>query len=216
MADYLKIPEVARRLDVSEPTVRRMVKGGKLPSVFIGGAYRISEEDLAKYIENARVTPGKAPASSQPSLNGLLEEERKWRSQLDLLEMCVQHKISRAEHYERELERGRFSDYETARGASNLAVLALQEFADFTKWVFDKPVRPLAAALEQVPSPVDPRIAEEFEAKEDVMRARAKRTTDLLFKHAEELAETAAERQKLIQKRRHAEEDAAYRKDRSA
>jgi excisionase family DNA binding protein len=77
LADYLKIPEVARRLDVSEPTVRRMVKGGKLPSVFIGGAYRISEEDLAKYIEGARVIPGKAPASSQPSFNGLLEEEQR-------------------------------------------------------------------------------------------------------------------------------------------
>jgi excisionase family DNA binding protein len=81
LADYLKIPEVARRLDVSEPTVRRMVKGGKLPSVFIGGAYRISEEDLAEYIEDARVIPGKAvaPPSPQPTLNGALEEERRLR-----------------------------------------------------------------------------------------------------------------------------------------
>jgi excisionase family DNA binding protein len=80
LADYLKIPEVARRLDVSEPTVRRMVKSGKLPSVFIGGAYRVSEEDLAEYIEQARVTPGKAkaPSSSElPNFNGLLEEERR-------------------------------------------------------------------------------------------------------------------------------------------
>src|SRR5215212_2353372 len=53
----------------------------------------------------------------------------KWRSQLDLLESCVQHKISRAEYYERELERGRSSDYATARGAENLAILALEEFA---------------------------------------------------------------------------------------
>ncbi len=60
--DYLKIPELSRRLDVSEPTVRRMVKGGKLPSVFVGGAYRVSEADLAKYLEAARVRPGKAPA----------------------------------------------------------------------------------------------------------------------------------------------------------
>jgi excisionase family DNA binding protein len=80
LADYLKIPEVARRLDVSEPTVRRMVKGGKLPSVFIGGAYRISEEDLAEYIESARVTPGKAQAPhSQHSLFNGLEEERRLR-----------------------------------------------------------------------------------------------------------------------------------------
>ncbi len=81
MADYLKIPEVARRLDVSEPTVRRMVKGGKLPSVFVGGAYRVSEEDLEAYLENAKVVPGKAqaPPDPQQSFNGLLEDERRLR-----------------------------------------------------------------------------------------------------------------------------------------
>src|SRR5215218_1897231 len=57
-----------------------MVKGGKLPSVFIGGAYRVSEEDLAEYIESARVTPGKAQAPhSQHSLFNGLEEERRLR-----------------------------------------------------------------------------------------------------------------------------------------
>ena len=71
MADYLKIPEVARRLDVSEPTVRRMVKGGKLPSVFVGGAYRVSEADLAEFLENAKVEPGKAPAQPSAAERGL-------------------------------------------------------------------------------------------------------------------------------------------------
>ncbi len=65
LTDYLKIPEVARRLDVSEPTVRRMVKGGKLPSVFIGGAYRVSEEDLEKYLQAARVEPGDGSGKAQ-------------------------------------------------------------------------------------------------------------------------------------------------------
>jgi len=80
VTDYLKLPEVARRLDVSEKTARRMVKSGSLPAVFIGGAYRISEEALAEYLENAKVEPGKAqapPSPEQPSLNGLLEEERR-------------------------------------------------------------------------------------------------------------------------------------------
>src|SRR5829696_7372827 len=89
----------------------------------------------------------------------------KWRSQLELLESCVQYKIGRAEYYEDELERGRSSDYATARSASNLAILALEEFSGITRWVIDDAVRPLAIALEQVPSKVDPRIAEEFEAK---------------------------------------------------
>jgi excisionase family DNA binding protein len=77
LADYLKIPEVARRLDVSEPTVRRMVKGGKLPSVFIGGAYRVSEKDLEEYLESAKVTPGKAaaPLSQGTLFNGPMSAE---------------------------------------------------------------------------------------------------------------------------------------------
>jgi len=81
MADYLKLPEVARRLDVSEKTARRMVRSGKLPAVFIGGAYRVSVEDLTKYLQNARVEPGKVPAPPAPqrSFNGLLEEERRTR-----------------------------------------------------------------------------------------------------------------------------------------
>jgi DNA-binding XRE family transcriptional regulator len=129
----------------------------------------------------------------------------KWRSQLQLLESCVQYKVSRAEYYERELERGRSSDYATARGAENLAILAREEFAGITKWVIDGPVRPLAVALEQFPSPVDPRIAEEFEAKVDVMIYRAKQTTDLLFEHAYRLAETAEQRNELAKKRRQVE-----------
>jgi excisionase family DNA binding protein len=68
LADYLKIPEVARRLDVSEPTVRRMVKGGKLPSVFVGGAYRVSETDFEKYLENAKVVPRGGPGKAQSPL----------------------------------------------------------------------------------------------------------------------------------------------------
>jgi excisionase family DNA binding protein len=68
LTDYLKIPEVARRLDVSEPTVRRMVKGGRLPSVFVGGAYRVSETDLETYLEEARVVPGGGLGKAQSPL----------------------------------------------------------------------------------------------------------------------------------------------------
>src|SRR5215212_8447492 len=79
MADYLKLPELARRLDVSEKTARRMVRAGTLPAVFIGGAYRVSEEDLAEYLRRAKVELGKvtAPPAMQESFNGLLEEERR-------------------------------------------------------------------------------------------------------------------------------------------
>jgi excisionase family DNA binding protein len=87
VADYIKLPEVARRLDVSEKTARRMVKAGKLPAVFIGGAYRVSEEDLAGFLESSKVDPGKAQrrSSLEPSLNDALEEERRaaWEAAVD-------------------------------------------------------------------------------------------------------------------------------------
>lgn len=78
MAEYLKIPEVAQRLDVSEKTARRYVKMGELPSVFLGGAYRVSEEDLEKYLKAAKVQPGdgsgKGLASQPDSEEAALSE----------------------------------------------------------------------------------------------------------------------------------------------
>jgi excisionase family DNA binding protein len=83
VAEQIKLPEVARRLGVSEKTARRYVKSGALPSMFVGGAYRVSEEDLEGFLQGAKVTPSggppKAPASSQPSFAWLLEEERRSR-----------------------------------------------------------------------------------------------------------------------------------------
>ncbi len=62
MSEYLKIPEVARRLDVSEKTARRYIRSAELPSAFIGGAYRVSEEDLANYMKAAIVEPEEVDA----------------------------------------------------------------------------------------------------------------------------------------------------------
>ncbi|PLS85372.1 MAG: hypothetical protein CYG60_12945, partial [Actinobacteria bacterium] len=79
VAEYLKLPDVARQLGVSEKTARRYVKSGALPSVFLGGAYRVREADLEKFLEGARVEPGKvaAPPSPQRSFNDVLAEERR-------------------------------------------------------------------------------------------------------------------------------------------
>ncbi len=82
MAEYLKLPEVARRLDVSEKTARRYVKSGVLPSVFIGNAYRVNEEDLQEYLRSAKVEPGKAPRRSPSELSLFNGEEEERRLQL--------------------------------------------------------------------------------------------------------------------------------------
>jgi transcriptional regulator with XRE-family HTH domain len=170
----------------------------------IAAALHVSVADLVRESETLK---------AQPPLPDFWD---KWRSQLDLLESCVQYKIGRAEYYERELERGRSSDYATARGAENLAILALEEFANFTRWVFDRPVMPLRMALDQFPSNVDPRVVDEFDAKEEAMIGRTKQTTDLLFKHAYHLAGTPGQRDDLAKRRRQVENGAARGEMRSA
>lgn len=85
MAEQLKLPEIAQRLGVSEKTARRYVKSGALPSVFVGGAYRVSEDELEAFLQGARVTPGHdSPKGStlpapQRSFNDVVNERRRSR-----------------------------------------------------------------------------------------------------------------------------------------
>ncbi len=60
VSNLMKLQEVAKRLGVSEKSARRYVKSGELPSVFVGNAYRISEQDLVEYLEHARVRAGES------------------------------------------------------------------------------------------------------------------------------------------------------------
>lgn len=77
MADYLQIPEIASRLDVSDKTARKYVKTGELPSTYMGRSYRVSEEDLQAFIESRRVEGPKAPkAKRRASLDYLGEAKR--------------------------------------------------------------------------------------------------------------------------------------------
>jgi excisionase family DNA binding protein len=97
VTDYIKLPEVAHRLGVSEKTARRMVKAGKLPAVFIGNAYRVTEDDLATYLESAKVEPGKAlaPPSQDTLFNGVSEEERRALDRIE--EFCDQLEAAASE-----------------------------------------------------------------------------------------------------------------------
>ena len=53
-SQFLDIPAVAARLDISSKTVRRMIERGDLPVYRIGKLLRISEADLANYLANMR------------------------------------------------------------------------------------------------------------------------------------------------------------------
>ena len=70
----LKLPQVARRLGVSEKTARRYIKAGTIPSAFVGNAYRVREEDVEEYMRQAQVTPGESETGKaqtpQPSPEG--------------------------------------------------------------------------------------------------------------------------------------------------
>jgi excisionase family DNA binding protein len=70
MANYLKLMEVAHRLGISERTARRYVQRGELPSVYVGGSYRVRDEDLGEYLRRAEVkhTPNaEGPAGPETS-----------------------------------------------------------------------------------------------------------------------------------------------------
>jgi excisionase family DNA binding protein len=73
---YLSLTEAAAALDISERTTYRWIKAGKLRAYKPGRDYRIPESAIRQAVEESEVHP-KAPASSQPSFNGLLEEERR-------------------------------------------------------------------------------------------------------------------------------------------
>ena len=55
MNDYLRIKEVAERLAVSEQTVRKLVRLGKLDAIRIGNrSLRITRESIDAYIASRK------------------------------------------------------------------------------------------------------------------------------------------------------------------
>jgi excisionase family DNA binding protein len=75
----LSLEDVASRLQVSDQTVRRWIKSGKLAAYKPGLEWRIKPSDLEEFLQ-ARSSP-KAPRRSpfEPSLLNGLEEERRLR-----------------------------------------------------------------------------------------------------------------------------------------
>ena len=50
----LRVKEVADALSVSNMTIYRLIRDGELRAVRVGHGWRISEGDLAAYLERAR------------------------------------------------------------------------------------------------------------------------------------------------------------------
>lgn len=51
----LTLKNVAKMLDVSRDTVRRIVLNGQLPAYRIGGQYRITQQDIDSYLGHNRI-----------------------------------------------------------------------------------------------------------------------------------------------------------------
>lgn len=62
----LTLPEVAERMQVSIPTVRRWIKTGKLPATKPGGVYRVRGRDLDKFVDRY-ATGNLVPAPPSPA-----------------------------------------------------------------------------------------------------------------------------------------------------
>jgi excisionase family DNA binding protein len=52
------VPEVARALSVSSVTVYRLVRSGRLPALQVGRSYRVTQEDLTKYLQDRFMDAG--------------------------------------------------------------------------------------------------------------------------------------------------------------
>ena len=55
LSAWLGISEVARHLGVSDYTVRREIKRGRLAAIRVGKAIRISRADLERYVSAAAI-----------------------------------------------------------------------------------------------------------------------------------------------------------------
>ncbi len=72
------LSEVAGLMGVSERTIRRWIKSGRLKAYKPGRDYRIPESALREFIEESEVSPkALAAPSSEPTFNDVLEEERR-------------------------------------------------------------------------------------------------------------------------------------------
>lgn len=51
---YLTVEEIAKQLRVSQDTVRRWIREGRLPAIDLIGQYRIKREDYEKFLAQRR------------------------------------------------------------------------------------------------------------------------------------------------------------------
>lgn len=96
------LSEVAGLMGVSERTVRRWIKSGRLKAYKPGRDYRIPEAGLRQFIEESEISPkAPAPPSLEPTFNDVLAEDRRF----DELNRWIDYAELRAGAWEEQAER---------------------------------------------------------------------------------------------------------------
>jgi excisionase family DNA binding protein len=100
----LSLEDVAGRLQVSDQTVRRWIKSGKLPAYKPGLEWRIKPSDLEEFLQARSSPKGRRSSPLEPTLNGLLEEERREAIYGPWLEFANRY----ADRWQQRIETGNF------------------------------------------------------------------------------------------------------------
>ena len=104
-AEYLSLSEVAGFFGVSERTVYRWIKAGGLKAYKPGRDYRIPQSAVREFMKESEITPkGRSRSLFEPSLNDLLEEERREAIYGPWLEAITRY----ADRWEQRIETGNF------------------------------------------------------------------------------------------------------------
>lgn len=95
----LSLEDVASRLQVSDQTVRRWIKSGKLAAYKPGLEWRIKPSDLEEFLQARSSPKGVRRSSLEPSLFNGLEEERhaEWENAVSSARQLREHGQGRAE-----------------------------------------------------------------------------------------------------------------------
>jgi excisionase family DNA binding protein len=141
------LSEVAGLMGVSERTVRRWIKSGRLKAYKPGRDYRIPETALRTFIEESEISPKvpAPPSSDDLTLNHLLEEEERRRTEYDLILLAADSSRALKEILD-SLQTSRPDEgIKAARRALTRAFISMQ--AGFRKHGLYERLRPYATAL---------------------------------------------------------------------
>ncbi len=117
----ITLDEVAERMQVSVPTVRRWIKAGKLPATKPGGVYRVRGRDFEEFVEK-HTGKAQAPPSSA-------ETPEEWRTLAERRILSALHPFAtqveaRTESWRRLAEGDQVNRYTLEYAAEELGITA--------------------------------------------------------------------------------------------